>query len=271
MVADTRFNATNHLRSVVAIALYPVQWLINVPVTAADIFTRFLQDNNTLQNTVQVQRLRLTQLSERSLQVEHLTLENYQLKQLLELKTQSNFTSLATQVLFEAPDPFTRKVVVDKGSVHGVQRASPVIDAFGVIGQITRIYPTTSEVTLLIDKDHAIPILNSRTGARSVAYGDPINLAGSLELRFMATNSDVLVGDLLTTSGIDGVYPPGIPVAKISKIERRADSAFAKIFCIPVGKIDSTSYALILNLPIANHVNTLLNKDPSFHTSKHTK
>ena len=111
-----------------------------------------------------------------------------------------------------------------------MEPGSPVIDESGVLGQVTRVHPLISEVTLVIDRDQAIPVLNARTGARSVAYGDPSAHSGSLELRFMAGNADVQVGDLLTTSGVDGVYPPGLPVARVEKIERGfhclADRAF---------------------------------------------
>ena len=109
-------------------------------------------------------------------------------------------------------------------------------------------------MTLVIDRELAIPVLNVRTGARSVAYGDPIvhsnssgsGFAGGLELRFMGSNSDVQVGDLLTTSGVDGVYPAGLPVAKISKIERRAESAFAKIYCTPQALVTGARHVMVV-------------------------
>jgi rod shape-determining protein MreC len=122
-----------------------------------------------------------------------------------------------------------------------------VIDEAGVLGQVTRVHPLVSEVTLVIDRDHAIPVLNTRTGARSVAYGDPTaSHGGSLELRFMAGNADVQAGDLLTTSGVDGIYPPGLPVAKVEKVERRADSAFARIYCTPQARVDGARHVMVL-------------------------
>src|SRR6185295_18212455 len=104
------------------------------------------------------------------------------------------------------------KVIIDKGAAQGVDAGSPVIDESGVLGQVTRVHALISEVTLVTDRDQAIPVLNTRTGARGIAYGDPHE--GGLELRYMAANADVQAGDLLTTSGVDGVYPTGIPVAK---------------------------------------------------------
>ena len=125
-----------------------------------------------------------------------------------------------------------------------------MVDESGVLGQVTRVYPLVSEVTLVIDRDQAIPVLNTRTGARSVAFGDPATQGGALELRFMAANADVLAGDLLTTSGVDGVYPPGLPVARVAKVERRADSAFARIHCAPVAQALGARHVLVLE-PLA--------------------
>jgi rod shape-determining protein MreC len=101
-------------------------------------------------------------------------------------------------------------------------------------------------VTLITDRDHAIPVLNARTGARGVAFGDTSTHADALELRYMAANADVAVGDLLTTSGVDGVYPPGLPVARVEKVERRVDAVFARIYCVPLGLVSGAAHVLVL-------------------------
>ena len=129
--------------------------------------------------------------------------------------------SQAAEVLYEASDPFSRKIFIDRGASNGVVPGAPVIDEAGVLGQVTRVYPLSSEVTLLIDKEAAIPVLNTRTHQRSAAFGADGN---ALELRFMAGNADVKVGDVLQTSGVDGIYPPGLDVAKVVKVDPRADS-----------------------------------------------
>jgi rod shape-determining protein MreC len=149
-------------------------------------------------------------------------------------------------VLYDAADPYTRKIVIDQGLTHGVAAGSPVIDADGVLGQVTQVLPFTSEVTLVIDRDLSIPVQNTRTGVRSVAFGDASAHGAGLELRFMAANADLQEGDLLSTSGVDGVYPPGLPVAKIERIERRADSAFARIYCVPLARVTAARYVLVL-------------------------
>jgi rod shape-determining protein MreC len=154
-------------------------------------------------------------------------------------------------VLYDAADPYSRKVIIDKGSVNDVVLGSPVIDERGVLGQVIRVYPLTSEVAMIIDREQTTPVLNTRTGARSVAYGNPSAHGDGLELRFISGNADVLPGDLLTTSGVDGVYPAGLLVARIEKIERRADSAFAKIYCTPQAHVSGVKHVMVLK-PLTN-------------------
>jgi rod shape-determining protein MreC len=159
---------------------------------------------------------------------------------------------LAAEVLYDSADPFTRKVVIDKGALQGVQPSSPVMDDAGVLGQVTRVMPLVSEVTLVIDREQSIPVLNVRTGARGVAYGEAGG-APLLELRYMAANADIEVGDLLTTSGVDAIYPPGVPVAVVVKVERRAESVFARILCQPQGRVQGARHVMVLE-PLGKQV-----------------
>jgi rod shape-determining protein MreC len=133
-----------------------------------------------------------------------------------------------------------------------VAPGSPVINDAGVLGQVTRVYPLSSEVTLLTDKDAAIPLLNERTQMRNAAMGRADG--AGMELRFLAANADVKVGDLMTTSGLDGVYPPGLPVAKVSSVDRRSDSSFAQVQLAPIAQPDSARHVLVL-LPQDRHLN----------------
>lgn len=245
MVADARFNLTQQARAVLATVLYPVQWLAMRPVLLAQQGGEYFEALTTAQRLEEDARRKLALQSQRANQVEQLTLENTRLRNLLSLSQQVSTPSLAAEVLYDAADPYTRKVIIDKGLAQGVEAGSPVIDESGVLGQVTRVYPLVSEVTLLVDRDHAIPVLNTRTGARSVAYGDASH-GGGLELRFMAGSADVQAGDLLTTSGVDGVYPPGLPVARVDKVERRADTAFARIFCTPQALVYGARYVMVL-------------------------
>ncbi len=246
MVADVRFRITQPVRAVLATALYPVQWLALQPVRAvqgsAAYFTGLSQANSSSEQAAK----KLALQSLRAGQVEQLLLENNRLRKVLSLREHLATSVMAAEVLYDAADPYTRKIIIDKGLLQSVEVGSPVLDESGVLGQITRVHPLVSEVTLVIDRELAIPVLNVRTGARSVAYGDPSASGSGLELRFMGSNSDVKEGDLLTTSGVDGVYPPGLPVAKISKIERRAESAFAKIYCTPEALVTGARHVIVV-------------------------
>ena len=253
MVADTRFRITQPLRATLATALYPVQWLAMQPVRAVRNSADYLTDLRQAKSDSEDASKKLALQSLRAGQVEQLRQENSRLRKLLGLREQLATSVMAAEVLYDAADPYTRKVIIDKGLLQGVDLGSPVLDESGVLGQVTRVHPLVSEVTLLIDRDLAIPVLNIRTGARSVAYGDPSASGNGLELRFMGSNSDVQQGDLLTTSGVDGVYPPGLPVAKISRIERRAESAFAKIYCAPQALVTAARHVMVVK-PISSQI-----------------
>jgi rod shape-determining protein MreC len=255
MVADRRFQVTQPLRSVVATALYPLQWVALRPVIWAQGGGQYFQALGSSQSKEAAAQYQLGLQSQRALQVEQLTLENTRLRALLEMRERLNTPALAAQVLYDAADPYTRKVIIDKGSLAAVQPGAPVLDEAGILGQVTRVYPLVSEVTLVTDRNQAIPVLSVRTGARALAFGDATSRSGTLELRFMDANVDMVAGDLLTTSGVDGVYPPGLPVAKVLKIERRADSAFARITCIPVAGVAASLHVLVLQ-PLAGQILT---------------
>lgn len=253
MVADMRFKVTQPIRAALATALYPVQWLALQPVRAVQNSGAYFTALSQAKTSEEDARRKLALQSLRAGQVEQLSLENTRLRKLLELREQKAIDGLAAEVLYDAPDPYTRKVIIDKGQAHGVELASPVVDESGVLGQVTRVHPLVSEVTLVIDRELAIPVLNARTGARSVAYGEPTASGGGLELRFMGSNSDVQQGDLLTTSGVDGVYPPGLPVAKIERIERRAESAFARIYCTPQAQVGAARHVMVIK-PVSGQI-----------------
>ena len=253
MVADTRFNIMQPLRAVVVTALFPVQWLAMQPVRAVKNSGEYLTGLDHAKTSSDEAGKKLALQSLRAGQVEQLSQENSRLRKLLGLREQLATLVTAAEVLYDAADPYTRKVVIDKGMAQGIDLGSPVLDESGVLGQVTRVHPLVSEVTLLIDRELAIPVLNVRTGARSVAFGDPSAYGNGLELRFMGSNSDVQAGDLLTTSGVDGVYPPGLPVAKISRIERRAESAFAKIYCTPQALVTAARHVIVVK-PVAGQI-----------------
>jgi len=250
-VADTRLHITQPLRAVIATVLHPIQRALLVPVELVATGGAYLDGVKEARAAEELARRQLVEQAARIARMELLERENAQLRALLELRPAVQARTRAAEVLYDAPDPFSRRVVVDIGSTHGVVLGSPVIDQNGVLGQVTRVYPLTSEVTLLTDRQALIPVLNTRTLVRGVAYGDPAHDA--MELRFMAANADVAEGDLLSTSGVDGVYPPGLAVARVTKVDRRSDSPFAKITLQPVASPGSARHVLIVD-PIGGHL-----------------
>ncbi|CAM3528631.1 rod shape-determining protein MreC [Paracidovorax anthurii] len=247
MVADARLHVAEPLRKAIAVALYPVQWVMLQPVEFVGGGLAYLRTMEAAQAEVDATRRNMVQMAQRANQADQLLQENARLRKLLELRERLNTPAKAAQVIYDAADPYTRRVMIDQGQMGGVVLGSPVMDESGMLGQVTRVHPLLSEVTLLIDRDQAIPVMNVRTGARGVAYGDPVIAhGGGMELRFMPSNADVQEGDLLTTSGVDGLYPPGLPVARIVRVERRADSAFARIYCAPLAQAQGARHVLVL-------------------------
>ena len=253
MVADARFHITDPLRKVVATVLYPVQWLMLKPVEFASQGSGYFQSLQTAQQDLDTARKKMAEMGQRANQADQLALENGRLRKLMELRDRLQTPAQAAEVIYDTADPYTRRVVLDRGQLGGVELGAPVMDEAGVLGQVTRVFPLVSEVTLLVDRDQAIPVLNIRTGVRGVAYGDPVaGHGGGMELRFMPANADIREDDLLTTSGVDGLYPPGLPVARVVRVERRADSAFARIYCAPLAQVQGARHVVVLK-PLAEH------------------
>ena len=249
MVADARFRVADPVRATLAVLLQPVQRVLSVPVEmlqGGDDYLRGLRGALAAEKAV---RAELAAQAERALRTEALARENASLRALLELRAATAVRSQAAEVLFEAADPYSRKLVIDRGAAQGIAQGSPVINEAGVLGQVTRTYALTSEVTLLADKDAAIPVLNTRTQQRGAAFGGASG-GTAMELRFTSANADVQVGDVLHTSGLDGVYPPGLPVARVASVERRVESGFARIVLKPAALADGVRHVLVLE-PLA--------------------
>ncbi len=257
LVLDARFRLLERGRFALATVLYPLQRAAHAPGDAASHATRYAVDQRILID--ENARLRIAQLdaAKTNLRTAHLEAENVNLRGLLAMRERLPVQAVAAELLYDARDPFTRKVIIDKGVSHGVKGGMVVMDAAGVIGQVTRAYPFISEVSLLTDKNQAIPVQVVRNGLRAVAYGGSTGSASeprearAMELRFLAANADVREGDVLVTSGIDGTYLPGLPVATVVKIEREAGYAFAKIVCSPAAGVDRFGQVLVLTTEIA--------------------
>jgi len=244
MVLDARFRYTETLRAGLALLAYPFQRIAMAPVQLATGVVGFFSSQVQLQRENDALREKQLRAAKDLVTLEALAAENAQLRRLAEARERLPRKSTLAEILYAGRDPFSRKVIIDKGRMDGIQPGLPVVDDVGVIGQVTRVYPLLAEVTLITDKDQAIPVQIVRNGLRAVAFG--AGDGATLDLRFMAANADILNGDVLVTSGIDGTYPPGIPVAKVARIERDAAYAFAKIACVPAAGTNQHNQVLVL-------------------------
>lgn len=259
LIVDSRMRSLTAIRQVVGVVLYPLQVVALLPRDAAHAVGGYFSSLSRLQT--ENSGLRREKIANAQLlqQGQQLQAENAYLRKLLGAGERLPATPVMAEILYDARDAFTRKIVVDRGSRHGVQPGLPVIDDTGVLGQVTRVFPFTSEVSLLTDKDQAIPVQVVRSGLRSVAYGQ--GHVGSLDLRYMPANVDIKNGDILVTSGIDGVYPAGLAVAKVTQVESKSGDAFARILCQPLAGINRNRQLLILldggALPAMPHANDI--------------
>lgn len=245
MVADNRLALISPLRTAIATALSPAQRALLVPVNWVTHSTDYARSLHEAVASEGDARQRLVEQSQRAIQSEQLAAENQRLRALLGLKPALAVRSTAADVLYEAADLYSRKVFIDRGTAQGILPGSPVMTDEGVVGQVTRAYPVTAEVTLVIDKNAALPVLNERTQQRFAAYGGA-GADAPMELRFVANAADVQVGDKLTTSGLDGVYPPGLPVATVRLVERGAGPTFQRIVLQPAATLDKLRHVLVL-------------------------
>lgn len=254
IVIDSRIRVLETVRVGVGVVLYPVQQVLLIPSRAFGTVGNYFSALSTLQQ--ENERLKQAELANALAlqQARELATENERLRKLLGARERLASASMLAAVLYETRDRFSRKIVLHAGSNEGVRAGSPVIDDLGVVGQVTRVFRDTSEVTLLTDKDQTIPVQILRNGLRGVAFGgaEP----GTLDLRFMAPNADLVKDDLAVTSGLDGVYPPGLAVARVERIERATTDQFAHVVMRPLAGVESHKHLLVLltepaRLPVA--------------------
>jgi len=245
LVADVRFNYLDSLRTIAAVAVYPLQRIAAAPAGIARRIGDFFTTHGSLrEDTARLQRENFENAA-LLLQLKALQAENEQLRELLAARKRLDVELAVAEVLYASRDPFSRKVVIDRGSQQGVRPGQPVVDDRGLVGQVTRAYPWLAEVTLVTDKGQFVPVQNVRNGLRAVLSGTGSD--GALELRFIPLNADFQIGDDLVTSGIDGVYPPGLPVARVASVERSAEQIFARIIGTPLGGVANHTHLLVVS------------------------
>jgi len=242
---DAKFNYLEMIRAGMSIAIHPLRTVALIPAKMYQNFTEFIittknlkQENSRLKEEMfNTDKLRLVQDS--------LLIENKNLRKLLQLGETVQPSHLVAEIIYYPRDPFSREVVVDKGASNGVSLGAPAIDASGVIGQVVRLHPWTSEISLVTNRDHPVPVQVSRNGLRAVVFG--VGYDSSLEVRFMPIDADIKQGDLLATSGIGGVYPANLPVGTVTKVDRDESYPFAKIVVKPVANIGKHRQLLLLS------------------------
>jgi len=245
LFVDARYRYLESTRSALSVLISPVQRLATLPSVVwqqtGEFFTmqRSLVDEN--------KSLHLQHESDAAQLSQWLALqqENLQLRNFLALPQRSEFNSQLAEIVYAERDVFRRRVLINKGANANIQIGRVVMDDIGVVGQITRVYPWLSEVTLITEKDHAVPVQVLRNGLRTIVFG--AGDTSQLSLRYMPISSDIQNGDVLVTSGVDGIYPPGIPVAKVVKIERDAAYPFARVICLPVSGVDKHRHLMVLS------------------------
>lgn len=243
LVVDSRINSLVRVRQVVATALYPLQMLVLMPRDAAKSVGSYFAATVGLQKELadlKQQQILQTRILQKSSLLET---ENAHLRRLMDLQERTPGKSLLAEILYDARDEYVRKIILNKGMQHGVALGQPVIDERGVIGQVTRVFPLTAEVTLLTDKNQAIPVQVERSGMRSVVTGR--GRSAYLDMRVTA-NADIKLGDILVTSGLDGIYPAGLQVAKVAQVESKASTTFEVVLCTPIAGIEQHKQLLIL-------------------------
>ena len=247
MIADHRFHALETVRMSLTVLANPIQQLSNMPGAAAarigDYFTsqdRLLRENQEL-------KVKVLEQSAAAQEARLLRAEQEHLLSMAPGRSRYADGGLVAEVLYTARNPFTRKIVVDKGLTQGVKSGMAVIDGSGVVGQITAVGTFTSEVTLVTEKDQSVPVMLVRNGLRAIAVGSGKD--GSIDVPFMPVSADIQNGDVFVTSGIDGTYPPGLVVAQVTTVEKNAAYMFAKIVARPSAGVENHRYVMVLPAP----------------------
>lgn len=245
LFVDARYKYLEFARTALAAPVHAVQRMLALPGEwwhEAGAFlvvqSSLVKDNAQLNQRHVFEGAQLQQL-------QVLQAENQHLRDLMQVQQKTSYPMQLAEIVYLERDIFKRKVMVDKGAQANVQAGQIVMDDIGIVGQVTRVYPWLSEVTLITDKDHAVPVQVLRNGLRAVVFGS--GDTSELALRYMPISADIQQGDVLVTSGIDGTYPPGLPVATVSRIERDPAYPFALIQCLPIAGVDRHRQLLILS------------------------
>ena len=244
MVADQRYPQIGRVRGWLTGAAYPVQVAVDLPFRAWDWLTGSFADRSRLrqENLELTARLRLANLQlQRFAALED---ENRRLRDMRENSAGVAERALVASILNVDLDPFRHRVLLDKGASDGVFKGQAVLDAEGIFGQVSKVNAQTAEAILISDAEHAIPVQSNRNGLRTIAVGT--GDAGRLSLPFVTIEADLKPGDLLLSTGMGGVFPPGYPVAEVTRVERAATATFALVEARPTAQLDRDREVLLV-------------------------
>ena len=254
MGVDFRFHYLKNIKQTTNVLTKPFHAVLNLPSDLYDFTTQYFSNQSQLIHENETLKLDIDRLKADLQRLDFVDQENNQLKNLLEVKNARKFKTEAVSIIYSRFDPFSQKIIIDGGQNKNFQAGQPVIDALGLVGQISNVYPETSEVTLVIDKRMSVPIQIQRNGLRAITNGNGQN--ETISLSYLPNSVDVIKGDILKTSGIDTIYPEGIAVAEVLEIYNNPKLPFAKIICKPISAIRSHSHVLVVT-PVNKIVNNL--------------
>lgn len=243
VVVDVRYHALDGLRSGFSLVLQPARAVMRAPVDIAAELGGFFVRHRLLQKERDALLTERARLLVGVNTAKELARENVELRTLLQLQSRPGQQVVHAALLYQGHDWFAQRITLDQGGGAGLRRGLPVVDATGLVGQLSRVYPGTSEVTLVSSPGQLTPVLVERTGQRGLAAG---NGHSQMELRYMPAQTDVRPGDRLLTSGIDRVYPAGIPVARVSRVSRSQSSPYLRVDCLPLAGLDRSRAVLVL-------------------------
>ena len=244
LFVDARFKYLEYARHILFVPVNALQNLATLPSKLWHESGKYLVTQAQLVQENEQLRLNITKQAAQLQQLQVLQAEAGHLRSLLAVQQRAEYPMQLAEIVSVVRDIFKRKLFLDKGSSANVLAGQIVIDEIGVVGQVTRVYPWVSEVTLITDKDHTVPVQVLRNGLRAIAFGS--GGAGEITLRYTPVNAEIEVGDVMVTSGLDGTYPPGLPVARVTQVERNPAYPFARITCTPLAGVDKNRQLLIL-------------------------
>ncbi|WP_150595052.1 rod shape-determining protein MreC [Pseudomonas fluorescens] len=244
MVVDARFNLLKPARSQASLVLMDAYWITDLPGRLWDGIasqfgsrTELVAENEKLKTENLLYQGRMQKLAA-------LTEQNVRLRELLNSSALVNEKVEVAELIGMDPNPFTHRIIINKGERDGVVLGQPVLDARGLMGQVVELMPYTSRVLLLTDTTHSIPVQVNRNGLRAIASGT--GNPERLELRHVADTADIKEGDLLVSSGLGQRFPAGYPVATVKEVIHDSGQPFAIVRAVPTAALNRSRYLLLV-------------------------